>query len=275
MWIWAPIIGLLMPDYNIEPGETYSLGIDTASYIGGAAVKASPFSTIMRYVTDGGSGLPQKLLSALEARTYLVNDIALVSNYEWDGKPHDGYATGNNDAYVAVSNHCAAGGPPRATIYFSLDYDAPEEDQPVIDEYFHGIYDYMAGEYDVGVYAGYYVCKRLREKYPQIKVWQAFAWSGGQVLDDIEIYQRQNDVPFFGTSVDINEIRKPGKIGAWQEAMENDEINSLIDGKPYSTDQLLQFIDFHTFNTSSAVVGITNRLDEINGKLDKLLESHT
>lgn len=261
-----------MPNYNVEPGEIYSLGIDCAWYLGGAAVKESIYSTVIRYVASGGTTLPQKLLGAPEARTYLANDIALVSNFESDGKPGNGYNTGYNDAALAVRNHTTAGGPRNSTIYFSIDYDAPETDQPLINDYFKGVYDYMAGLYSVGVYGGYYVCKRLRAAYPNIKIWQTVAWSGGQILDDIELYQRVGAANVNGVDCDVNEIRKPGRIGAWQEAMDaNEQVTSLIDGKSYSVSQYIQFIDYHSFKTDQATAQIVTALNNVAAKLDQLI----
>lgn len=257
-----------MPDYNVPPGYQYSLAVDCAWYLGGAAIKDSMYSTVIRYVTDGGTVLPQKLLGAPEARTYLANDIALVSNFESTGTVGNGYDTGYNDAYVAVRNHSAAGGPRNSTIYFSIDYDAPESDQPLINEYFKGVYDYMAGAYNVGIYAGYWVCSRVRQAYPNIKVWQTVAWSGENVLDNIELLQRAGAAEINGIACDVNEIRKPGNIGAWQEAMDaNEKISSLIDGKPYSISQYIQFIDYHSYKTDMATAKIIEALNNLAAKL--------
>lgn len=262
----------VMPDYNITDGETYSLGLDSASYIGGAAVFNSIYSTICRYVTDGGTSLPQKLLTYPEARTYLLNNIALVSNFESTGKVGNGYSTGYQDAYVAIANHNNAGGPHNATIYFSIDYDAAESEQPIINDYFKGVYDYFAGEYEVGVYGGYWICKRLRDKYPNIKVWQTLAWSGGQVLDNIEMLQRTGEIEIYGSRCDVNEIRKPGRIGAWQDTMDGDTpLNSLVDNKPYTIDQYITFIDLHTYNTDLAVRALTTALQTLTDKLEKVI----
>lgn len=261
-----------MPNYNIPPGEQYSLGVDCAWYLGGAAVRDSIYSTCIRYVADGGETLPQKLMGAPEARTYLGNDIALISNYESTGTCGNGYSTGFDDARLAVQNHSAAGGPRNSTIYFSVDYDAPESDQQLINDYFKGVYDYMAGNYAVGIYAGYWVCSRVRQAFPNIKVWQTVAWSGGNVLDDIQLYQRAGGMEVNGVMCDVNEIRTPGKIGAWQEAMDaNEQINSLIDGKPYSVSQYIQFIDFHSYKTDQATAQITTALNNVASKLDALI----
>jgi hypothetical protein len=126
----------------------------------------------------------------------------------------------------------------------------------------------MAGNYNVGIYAGYWVCSRVRQAYPNIKVWQTIAWSGGNILDNIEMLQRAGATEVNGINCDVNEIRKPGSIGAWQEAMDaNEQINSLIDGKPYSVSQYIQFIDFHSYKTDQATAQIVSALNKIAAKL--------
>lgn len=208
-----------MPNYNILPGETFSLGIDCASRPYGPAVQASPYSLICRYLSDGGAGLPGKLLLPDEAQSYLANDIALVSNWEtYANRMREGYNAGLADAKAAWAQHKACGGPDNAVVYFSCDYDAPESDQPAINAYLQACIDYL-GVQSVGIYGGYWVVKRCKEYAPGIHIWQACAWSGGNVHPQANLYQRLGTVYVNGCACDVNEIRTPGSAGAWQDVM--------------------------------------------------------
>lgn len=267
-----------MPNFNIIEGEPYPLGVDASAHVDPQALQRSPYCAIVRYLTPGGIELPQKLLTFGEARGYIEADIALISVWESNGKAGNGWSTGWNDATMAMSNHLAAGGPTGSTLYFAIDYDAPEGDQPLIDDYIKGVYDAVGKMFTVGLYAGYWVCMRARQTFPDLRIWQTEAWSGPNVLDNIQMLQRIGQPTVGGVTVDVNEIRDIERLGYWQKANEmatNELITSGIDGKQYSESDMLSFIDYHTFNTAvnilpglqTALSDITNQLTAIQQKL--------
>lgn len=207
-----------MPNYNIPRGEVFPLGIDCAGRPGGVAVaKFSPYSLICRYLSDGGASLPGKKLLPDEAADYLANDVAIVSNWEtYANRAREGYDAGHSDAINAWNQHKACGGPDNVVVYFSVDYDAPESDQAGINAYFQACVDYL-GVQSVGVYGGYWVCKRVKEAFPGVHIWQTKAWSGSNEHPEANLLQRIGFVTVGGVECDVNEIRTPGDAGAWQD----------------------------------------------------------
>ena len=210
-------------------GYDYPLLLDAASRPYGPAVKASIYDGISRYLSDGGSGLPGKLLLPDEAQSYISNDQALVSNWETTADMMlGGYDQGKSDAQSAWTQHKNCGGPDGAVVYFSADFDASPDRQAQINAYLQGCVDYL-GAHSVGVYGSYYVCQRVHAWNPNIYLWQTQAWSGGQVLDGIHLYQR-NDLGYAvvaGCQCDINEIRRPDDFGQW-----NIHIGAQLVSKP-------------------------------------------
>lgn len=206
-----------MPNYNILPGQRFSLGIDCASRPYGPAVKSSPYSLVCRYLSDGGSGLPGKLLLPDEAKSYLDNDVAVVSNWETTANMMlGGYNAGAADARSAWAQHKRCGGPDNAVVYFSCDFDVAESQQATINAYLQGCIDYL-GVQSVGIYGGYWVCKRAKEYNAGVHLWQTLAWSGGNIHPDVNLLQRIGTVVVNGCQCDVNEIRTPGHAGAWQD----------------------------------------------------------
>ncbi|MFF2551811.1 DUF1906 domain-containing protein [Nocardia sp. NPDC058058] len=205
-----------MVDMFIPNGYSFPLILDAASRPYGPAVKNSIYSGIVRYLSDGGSGLPGKLLLPDEAQSYLDSDQALVSNWETTAEMMlRGYDGGHADARAAWAQHKACGGPDNAVIYFSADFDASPEQQDQINAYLQACIDFL-GVQSVGVYGSFYVCQRVHQWNPAVYLWQTFAWSGGQVFDAVHLYQR-NDLGYAwvgGCECDVNEVRKPD-FGQW------------------------------------------------------------
>jgi hypothetical protein len=80
----------------------------------GADIIAAGYQFVCRYVTDGGSSLPDKILTAAEAQDLQANNVGVVSNWESTGTDaQQGHPNGVSDAQRANANHLAAGGPPR------------------------------------------------------------------------------------------------------------------------------------------------------------------
>ena len=164
--------------YLPGPVKQMTRGVDySGGRPGGAAIKAAGYSFACRYVFDGSPQLPAKLLTAAEASDLQANGVDVVSNWEASGVVSGGFNQGVSDAQTANANHLAAGGPPAAPIYFSIDYDAPESDQPVINAYFQGVAS-VIGLGRTGVYGGYWPVKRLFDAGLVTWGWQTEAWSG-------------------------------------------------------------------------------------------------
>ncbi|UGC97997.1 DUF1906 domain-containing protein [Rhodococcus phage P19] len=258
-----------MPNYNIPAGEDYPLGLDYAgSRIKGATIRDNTvYSFVVRYLTDGGASLPGKQLLGGEASDLLNADIGIVSNWEtWADRMGEGRDAGYSDVRKAWDYHKSIGGTDTAAIYFSADWDATEQDSVRIHEYLQQCINYLGIE-RVGIYGGYHVVKRARDTFPGLKVWQTLAWSGGNVLDDIELLQRIGFVNVAGVQCDVNELRKPGKVGAWQDSNQPEPekentvgIESLVDHKVYTPEEMTQFIDLHCFRQTAMLAALCKQL---------------
>jgi hypothetical protein len=176
-----------------RPLAGYPLGLDYAGgRPSGADLAAAGVSFVCRYVADGGSDLPEKLLDADEASDLRANGRQIVINYESSGRMDGGFAQGRADAQTALANYLAAGGPPNPVIYFSCDYDAPPGDQDKINDYLRGASSVLGGPQFVGIYGGYWVVKRALDAGVCHFAWQTEAWSGGNVDARINILQRNS-----------------------------------------------------------------------------------
>lgn len=283
----------------------YGHGIDTAGRPYGGAVAAAGYGYIFRYLSDGGSSIPEKQLLADEAQSYLAAGVRLVSNWETTAdRMLGGYAAGNYDSHAAWDYHTSIGGPEDATIYFSADFDATPAHQAPINAYLQACIDNY-GLDRVGIYGGYYPCLRAQQKFPGIKVWQTVAWSGGMETDCVA-YQLAGTVWVNGRGCDRNIINHPGEVGAWnEERMTKEEIQnailttpikSAVDGHTYdlgyvlgaidfnanllgaartpslvdptkklSLQQLLQSVDLHTYGLSDKIDELINAIKNVGG----------
>ncbi len=228
-----------MVEMYIPAGYNYPLLLDAASRPYGPAVKASIYDGISRYLSDGGSGLPGKLLLPDEAQSYIDNDQALVSNWETTSDMMlRGYSGGQSDAPAALAQHRACHGPDGAAIYFSCDFDeAPNQDAP-IEQYLQACLDTIGGSVRIGVYGSFYVCERVHAWNPNIYLWQTEAWSGGQIFDGIHLYQR-NDLGYAWVNnceCDINEIRRPDDFGQWNIHLGGNAVTAPQIPDPGNTD---------------------------------------
>lgn len=77
----------------VTPQAFFGLGLDYAGgRPSGAHLAAAGVRFVCRYVADGGRQLPQKLLTAAEARDLLAHGIQIVSNFEASGRMDGGAA---------------------------------------------------------------------------------------------------------------------------------------------------------------------------------------
>ena len=145
-----------------------------------------------RYV--GYSQLSQsKILTLAEAQKLSAAGISIVSNYEWyAGRPLEGYNSGVWDAHTALQYHAAAGGPPDAPIYFSVDLSTPT-DMTAIYQYFQGIASVLPIS-RIGAYGSYDTVRLLKGGGYITYCWQTYAWSNGQWYTGNNIEQYSNGV---------------------------------------------------------------------------------
>jgi hypothetical protein len=88
-------------------------------------------------------------------------------------------------------------------LYFAVDYDAPEKDQPAIDAYFRGVAS-VIGLARTGVYGGYWPLSRLKAAGLATWFWQTDAWSGSNRLAGRHLHQHAATVTIGGVSCDKN-----------------------------------------------------------------------
>lgn len=183
---------------------------------GGAALRAAGKRFAARYLYADGQG--GKGLDVSELQDLQANGIEVPVVYEsYAARAKEGRAAGQADARAAQAALVAVGLPSGMPIYFAVDYDTPEGDQPAIDEYLRGAAD-VIGANRVGVYGSFYVCKRTRANGTAKWLWQTYAWSGGQVLDGIHLFQYRNGQDLNG-AVDFcramqDNYGQPSKFGA-------------------------------------------------------------
>lgn len=166
-------------------------------------VKAAGFTFVMRYVSPyAGSG---KNANADEVRALRGAGLGLGLVFEsYAARALEGRAAGKADGDAALAAARALGYPDSKPLYFAVDFDAAENQQGAIDEYLRGAADAI-GAGRVGVYAGYWVCKRCKENGTAKWYWQTYAWSGGNKLDGMHVYQYRNGQTIGGAAVDFNE----------------------------------------------------------------------
>lgn len=210
----------------LAQGVDYSGGLP-----GGAALAANNVAFACRYVFNGSPGLPYKLLTLAEANDLWANGVDIVSNYESTGTDAtNGYAQGVADANDAQANHAAAGGPANAPIYFSLDWDESNAQDPAVIQYFQGVASVIGLE-RTGAYGSYWILTRLFAAGVISWGWQAEAWSsdpagigsldldGDYVCAQAQLLQRNNAgyLNVGGVECDID-VALAANYGQWHYA---------------------------------------------------------
>jgi hypothetical protein len=178
-------------------------------------IKNAGFVGVMRYLSHD----PAKNMSVSEAQQ--LDSVGLAWGLVWESTAQSvtgGFNQGVADAQTALgqSNTLSYSGP----IYFAIDYDAPESDQPVINEYFKGAAS-VVGAGRVGGYGGFYPVKRLFDAGLIVRGWQTIAWSGGNHESRCSLYQNGNQI----FSADVNDVlndnwNKEGNVPASQDKVD-------------------------------------------------------
>jgi len=174
---------------------------------GGRAIHDAGYRFVVRYLSDGGPGLPGKLLTPAEADDLRANGIDIVSNWETTANwMLGGYQAGVDAATRALAQVLKCGGRTDRPIYFSADWDATPQQQQAIDDCLRGCASVIGAE-NVGIYAGLHVVRRCLDNGTARWAWQTYAWSGGEWEPRAQLRQR-NDLGYAhvnGVECDINE----------------------------------------------------------------------
>jgi hypothetical protein len=197
-----------------------TMGLD---YAGGRpsgwAIKTAGYDFVVRYLSSGGPSLPGKLLTPVEADDLRANDVEIVSNWETIAdRMLGGYGAGVVDATAALAQVLACGGRADRPIYFSADWDADVDEQPLIDAYLRGAASVIGPE-NVGIYGGYWPVMRALDNGVARWAWQTGAWSGGNREPRAHLYQRIGYAYVDGVQCDVNEALK-SDYGQWSAAGE-------------------------------------------------------
>ena len=197
-------------------------GIDTAARISADAakkLKALGVSFAGRYLVPPGMN---KELTAKEAKGLRDAGLSILLCWEIDAaRAGRGAPVGAQDGARARQLAQDMGVPPGTAIFFAVDYAPQRPEYDAIREYFLAAQAAVA-PYRCGIYGCYDVVAEMREKIPQLLVWQCVAWSGGRVYEGNNFYQRlgsgaaeckaiQEQVGF---AVDINSAES--LVGLWQ-----------------------------------------------------------
>lgn len=193
-WVWD---GPISEDTTYRTPMTYPQGLDYAGgYISGADLAAAGISFVCRYVTSGGTELPQKQLTGSEFTDLVANGIGVVFNWEYDASAMlNGASQGTSDAQAALANVLTLPGIPagyQPVIYFSADFDATEDNQTPINAYLQAAAAVLGGPQFVGIYGGYWPLSRALDAGVCQWAWQTEAWSGQNVDSRINLMQRNS-----------------------------------------------------------------------------------
>jgi len=186
-------------------------GVDYAwSRPGGAALKAAGKKFACRYLSRD----PSKNLTRAEADDLAAHGVSCVVVWETTARrPLDGRTAGATDATAAAVQAKAAGMPAGRPVYFAVDFDATEAQQPVIDAYLDGAASVL-GRARVGIYGGYYPVKRALDAGKATWAWQTAAWSGGN-RDPRAVIRQGGRTRINGADCDLNTATAPD-YGQWR-----------------------------------------------------------
>lgn len=167
---------------------------------GAEAIRNAGKTFIMRYLypdEQGGKGLD--LSEVQDAR---ANGLLIGTVYESSGsRALDGYAAGQADAHTSAGQLSALGMDGNV-VYFAVDFDATPDQYETIGQYLDGAASVL-GKNKVGLYAGVgpidALCGGARADYG----WQTYAWSGGRVSGNANVYQYLNGQTLNGGGVDL------------------------------------------------------------------------
>ncbi|MBV8180887.1 MAG: DUF1906 domain-containing protein [Mycobacterium sp.] len=226
---WWVYTGTITEDTPYRQTMGYPRGLDYAGgRPAGADLLSAGITFVCRYLTDGGSSLPGKLLVPAEYEDLMSHGISVVFNYETtaDFMMTD---SGSADAQQALATiRGLPQAPQQPVVYFSADFDEAPDQQNQINQFLIDA-GTVLGTGNVGIYGAYYVCKRALDAGVASYMWQTEAWSGFDPQDEdneaphidsrVNIMQRNNIGYQYvdGVECDINEARSGnyGQVLPW------------------------------------------------------------
>jgi hypothetical protein len=178
-------------------------GLDFAGGRPGAkAIKAARYDFVVRYLTDGGTGLPGKLLLPAELTDYQVNNVKVCFMFETAAdRALAGRIAGHDDARngdLYLQSMGLAG----QVIYFAVDFDSTPEQQNILNEYLYGAATYL-GLGRVGGYGGFWPISRALDAGAIFWAEQTVGWSGGNLDHRRHITQTGEQVIVNGIPCDV------------------------------------------------------------------------
>lgn len=180
-----------------------------------AKLVAAHIKLVCRYLSHTNG----KNLSASEARALLAAGIGILLNWESSAdRARQGYAAGVADGRDAAALAKSFGAPRGCIIYFSVDFQPTASQLAAVGEYIRGCRDGLAGYYGTGAYGNDAVVDYLHAHGLTTAEWQTYAWSGGRLSPEADLYQYLNGQTLAGASVDFDKIIHPAVLGAWWPA---------------------------------------------------------
>jgi len=116
---------------------------------------------------------------------------------------------------VGVPANEQIGAPHGLTIYYSCDRDVTSSQYAAITAYYQAAKDATAGRYKVGVYGEFEIVEELHRRGVVDGEWQTYAWSGGKLSTQTDLYQYRNGQRLAGAAVDFDHIIHASELGAW------------------------------------------------------------
>jgi peptidoglycan hydrolase-like protein with peptidoglycan-binding domain len=176
-----------------------------------AAFRAAGITFVIRYLSnDDGKNLHRR-------EADLLSNAGLDLCVVWEtfaDRARAGHGAGVDDARRALAQATACGMPEGRPIYFAVDFDARNADEPLIREYLRGAATVL-GTNRVGVYGGYRVVRDCFDHGVATFGWQTAAWSGGNRFQHAQLFQHAGAVTIGGVDCD-RDTATARDFGQWR-----------------------------------------------------------
>lgn len=180
--------------------------------IPGKTLAANGIELAARYLSHTAG----KNLTAAEAQDLRTHGVGVLLNWESAaGRPLLGASGGAADGHDAAAYAESIGAPHGLTIYYSCDRDITSSQYAAIVAYYQAAKDATAGRYKVGVYGEFEIVEELHRRGVVDGEWQTYAWSGGKLSTQTDLYQYRNGQRLAGAAVDFDHIIHASELGAW------------------------------------------------------------
>lgn len=218
-------------------------GIDTAARITSAQaakLRDEGVSFVGRYLVPADYG---KALTAQEIKALREAGLAILLCWELEADAvRSGASRGVLDGVRARKLAEGLGVPAGTAIYFAADYNVPDKDLIMVEQYIQGAQSAL-GLYDAGIYGNLKVCEFLHDRGSCRDFWQCVAWSP-RFADFVNVrqYQWQGSpdavamAEKVGFAVDMNSCEDLRKAGLWLPENTYQDGDGVVFEKPWYTD---------------------------------------